>query len=67
MGRELLADGRELDVDDVAELVLGEIGDADDGLVALDLDPFVVLGVAEIVGIHDCLLADDGLYALALL
>jgi hypothetical protein len=64
---QLLADGRQLDEDDVAELVLGEIGDADDAFVALDLDPLVFLGVTEFVRVHGCLLGVRNRYFLALL
>ena len=55
-GGQLLPDRGQLDEDDVAELVLGEIGDADEGFAALDLDPLVFLGVAEVVRIHRGLL-----------
>ena len=46
--RDLGADLRELDEDDVAELLLGERRDADPRPVALDLGPLVLAGVLEI-------------------
>ena len=42
------ADRRQLHEDDVAQLVGGVGGDADHGLVALDAQPLVVVGVAQI-------------------
>src|SRR3954471_24874425 len=45
-------DRRKLDIDDVAELALGVVGDADGAGVALDPDVLVVLGVARR---HSCL------------
>src|SRR6185312_15771673 len=41
------ADLRQLDIDDVAELALRVVGDADDDGVALDADPLVILGVFD--------------------
>ena len=40
-----LADRRQFDEDDIAQLLLGVVGDADGGDVAIDSDPFMVLGV----------------------
>src|SRR5262249_39713006 len=40
---------RQLDEDDVTERVLGEVGDADHPVVALETQPLVVLRVTEIV------------------
>src|SRR5476651_375628 len=37
----------QLDIDDVAELLLGVVGDADAALVGREVDPLVVLGVFE--------------------
>ena len=45
-----VAYGRQFDVDDVAQLVLGIVGHADAGGVAADPRPFVLVGVADIVG-----------------
>src|SRR5690348_8923691 len=45
-GRELAAGGGQLEEDDVAELRLGEVGDADRRLLAVDRDPLVRPGVA---------------------
>src|SRR5947209_2479829 len=42
---------RQLQVDDVAELILGEERDAHRDAVARDAGPFVILGVAKRVGI----------------
>jgi hypothetical protein len=39
----------ELDEDDVAELILGVVGDADGGGVVLGADPFVALGVLKLL------------------
>ena len=53
--RELLdrpADVRQLDEDDVAQLVGRVLGDPDGGGVAVEADPLVILGVAQIVGDH---------------
>ena len=41
-----LADARQLDEDDIAELALSVIRNADDAGIALDADVFVILGVA---------------------
>src|SRR6185312_2647183 len=41
------ADLRQLDIDDVAELALRVVGDADDDRVALDANPLVILGVFD--------------------
>ena len=49
---EGLAGRRQLDEHDVAQLVGGELGDAHDGLVAVDADPLVLLGVAQVAGDH---------------
>jgi hypothetical protein len=49
---ELAADGGELNIDDIAQLLLGKLGNPDQGLVALDLDPLVVFRVKKILGIH---------------
>jgi hypothetical protein len=46
------ADGGQFDVDDVAEFVLGVRGDADGAFLAVNPDPFVFPGVAQLVGIH---------------
>jgi hypothetical protein len=43
------ADFGELDVDYVAELLLGVVGDAHAPLVAGEDDPLVILGVFEVV------------------
>src|SRR5262245_34346906 len=54
-GGDRLADRRQGDVDDVAELVLGVVGDADpNGSVGLAgrADPLVLLGVLQVVGVH---------------
>ena len=42
------ADVRQLDVDDVAELLLREVGDADRAGVAVDANPLVFFRVLEI-------------------
>jgi hypothetical protein len=55
---ELLARGQgparlgQLEEDDVAELVLRIVGDADPAAVTVDTDPLVILGVAELCGVH---------------
>ena len=46
------ADLGQLDVDDVAQLLLGEVGDADGALVALHLHPLVVVRVLQRRRIH---------------
>ena len=52
----LRADFRQLDVDDVGQLRLRVIGDADARVLAFPADPFVRLGVKKIVGnVHDFL------------
>ena len=48
-GVERASDHRRVDVHDVAECVLGVVGDADGGDITLDTNPFVVLGIAESV------------------
>ena len=50
-----LADRRRLGKDNVAELLLRIVGDADDAFAALDADIFVVLAVADLR--HHALLA----------
>ena len=42
------ADGREFDKDNVGEFVLGVVGDAYGGYLALSADPFVRFGVSQI-------------------
>src|SRR5206468_3360938 len=54
-GRDAVADRRQLDVDDVSQRVLGVVGDAhpDDhavGVAVLDHRPFVLVGVAAVIG-----------------
>ena len=51
-GGQLGADFRQIDVDDVAELLLGEVGDADGAGVAIDAHPLVVFRVLQIGRIH---------------
>ena len=46
---------RQFDEDDVAQLLLGEIGDADRRLAALDLEPLVIFRVLQIARIHQSL------------
>ena len=45
---DALAEKRQLDENDVAELRLGVIGDADDADVPFDLDVFMIVGVAVV-------------------
>ena len=45
---ERLAHGRNIDENDVAQLALGKVGDADNGRVTLDAAPLVVAGVFQI-------------------
>ena len=47
---EGFAYGRHVDEDDVAQLALCEVGDADYGRVALDAAPLVVVRVFQICG-----------------
>src|SRR5206468_4110263 len=47
--RDRIADLRQLDVNDLAELMLREVRDADRRLVALDQHPLVLSGVAELL------------------
>ena len=55
-GLRLRADFRQLDIDDVGQLGLRMIGDADARILAFAADPFVRLRVKKIVGnIHDFL------------
>ena len=49
--RDRVADGRRLVVDELAERVLGEPGDAERRLVALDPGPVVLGVVQQIVGV----------------
>ena len=43
---ERLADLRQFDVDDIAKLLLGVVGDADRDDVAIEANPFMVAGIA---------------------
>src|SRR5436189_14142 len=45
---ELATHARELEEDDIAELRLREVGDADGGVLAIDRDPLVRPGVATV-------------------
>src|SRR5262245_22974819 len=57
--RDSAADLRQFDVDDVAKLLLSVIGDADFARLAVDPNPFVVLGVFPVHRIrHGALRAD---------
>lgn len=49
-GMDDAADVGEFDEDDVTEFVLGVIGDADGADVAIDVEPLVGFGVAEVAG-----------------
>ena len=53
---EQVSDLRQLDEDHLAELGLGEVGDADDAGVVLDPHPLVVARVAIVGRIHASLL-----------
>ena len=46
-GRDRFAHFRQVHVDDVAQCILGVVGDADDDDVALDARPFVALGIFD--------------------
>ena len=54
-GLGLVAGLRQFDERQVAELFLGELGDADNGFVTFDSDPFVGFRVEKFLGIHACL------------
>ena len=49
---QMRADLRQIHVDDVAQFLLGVVGDADGAGIALHEHPLVFLGVAEIFWIH---------------
>ena len=49
----LLSNRRDIDVNNIAQLALSEIGDTDGGSRAINFDPFVILGVLErVMNIH---------------
>jgi hypothetical protein len=50
VGGDGVADLGRVDVDDVAEGVLGVVGDADGADGAIELDPFMFFGVAIVAG-----------------
>ena len=53
-GGDLIALGGQVDEDHIAQRVLGKIGDADDGSVAVHLDPLVGLGILQFSrDVHD--------------
>ncbi len=62
-GGQGVAHGGQVHEGQVAQLFLGELGDADDGLIALDAHPFMGVGVEQVGGNgHVCLLERFGLW-----
>ena len=57
-GADLAAGFRQFDKHDVAQLLGGVFGDADGGFVAVDADPFMLIGETDFA--HELLLISDG-------